>query len=101
MPEVIVSPQAEADLLKLSTRIASAAGAETAERFIDKIVVIVRKLAAVPRAAGHPVPQLGRGLRCHAIGKYNAYIRFDDKSDILYLVRVLHGRRNIQRKHFS
>jgi plasmid stabilization system protein ParE len=98
--KVVVSPQAEADLLKIANRIADAAGFVTAEKYVDQIVSIVTKLAMIPHAAGHPVPQLGVGLRCHAIGYYNTYLRYDEKADTLYLVRVLHARRRIGKKTF-
>jgi plasmid stabilization system protein ParE len=62
---------------------------------LNRIVAIIDKLAIVPKASGRLAPALGREIRCHAIGSYNVYLRYDEGLDALFVVRVLHGRRNI------
>ena len=101
MTRVVVSPEAERDLRDLLDRIADAVGERTAESYVDRLVTVVERLARIPRASGRPVPQLGEGLRCHPFGNYNLYLRYEEPTDILFLVRVLHGRRNIVRTFFE
>ena len=67
----------------------------TASRFIERVLGRVRTVSIAPLAAGRLVPQLGNGLRCHPVGSYNVYLRYDAAPDTLYVVRVLHGRRNL------
>ena len=101
MTRVVVSPEAEADLQQLTDRIADAAGFVVVTNFIDRIVSTVDVLSAIPKAAGRPVPKLGAGLRCHPLGNYNLYLAYDESHDVLQLVRVLHGRRNIDATFFK
>jgi plasmid stabilization system protein ParE len=65
------------------------------------MVAIIQKLSRAPRAAGRLVPQLGDGLRCYPFGNYNIYMRYDAAADTLFVVRILHGRRNITRTNFT
>lgn len=95
MAQIIVSPQAEQDLAQLIDEITSKAGLAIADRLVDRIVAIVGKLAVVPKASGRPIPNLGVDIRCHPIGSYNVYLRYAETADTLYVLRVLHGRRNI------
>jgi plasmid stabilization system protein ParE len=99
--QVIVSPEAEIDLTELSERISDAAGDVVASNYVDRIVRTLDRLARVPRASGRPVPKLGEGLRCHPFGRFNLYLRYDEDADVLYLVRVLRGRRNIEPDMFN
>ena len=95
MSRVVVSPQAEADLAQIVDDVSVKAGAAVAERLFDRIVAIVERLSVAPKMSGRLVPALGEGVRCHPIGSYNVYLRHDESGDVLFVVRVLHGRRNI------
>jgi toxin ParE1/3/4 len=95
MAQVIVSPQAEQDLAQIVDEISVKAGPAVADKLFDRIIAIVEKLGVVPGASGRPIPALGRDIRCHPIGSYNVYLRYDEATDALFVVRVLHGRRNI------
>jgi len=55
----------------------------------------------VPKASGRPVPSLGAGLRCHPMGAHNIYLRYDDETETLFVVRVLHGRRDMTAELFK
>jgi toxin ParE1/3/4 len=101
MTKVVVSPQAEADLRELAFRIADAAGERVAQDYLGRMIAVIQKLSRVPRAAGRLVPLLGVGLRCHPFGNYNIYLRHDEVGDVLYVVRILHGRRNITKTIFT
>jgi plasmid stabilization system protein ParE len=98
--QLIISPKAVADLAVIGDGIAAAVGQEAADQFIHRVMTKVRQLARIPNAAGRPVPNLGEGLRLHAVGSYHVYMRYDDLSDTLVVVRVYHGRRKIARAHF-
>jgi toxin ParE1/3/4 len=95
MAQVVVSPQAEQDLAQIVDEISDKADSAVADKLFDRIIAIVEKLAIVPEASGRLVPALGRDIRCHPIGNYNVYLRYDEAADTLFVVRVLHGRRNI------
>ncbi len=95
MARIIVSQQAEQDLAQIVDEISDRAGPATADRLFDRIIAIIDKLSVVPRAAGRLIPGLGRDIRCHPIGAYNVYLRYDEAADTLFVVRVIHGRRNI------
>ena len=101
MASVIVSPEAETDLEGILRHVAEQAGATIAGRYVEGMLATIESLAVIPEASGRPVPKLGRGLRCHPIGKYNVYLRYDSVGDVLSAVRVLHGRRRITRKVFG
>ena len=100
MAQVVLAPQALADLEVISDYIVDKSGPIDAERFIGRMIATIRNLAGIPNASGHPVPALGTGLRCHAFGRYNIYLKYDEASDVLNVVRVLHGRRRITRHRF-
>src|SRR5262245_39153591 len=95
MAQVVVSPQAEQELAQLVDEIGDKAGPAVADNLLDRIVAIFHKLALVPKASGRLVPGLGKDIRCHPVGSYNVYLRYDEAVDTLFVVRVLHGRRNI------
>ncbi|MBX9590692.1 MAG: type II toxin-antitoxin system RelE/ParE family toxin [Hyphomonadaceae bacterium] len=95
MARIIVSPQAEHDLAQIVDEISDTAGPAVAGNLLGRIVAVIDKLALVPNASGRLVPALGKEIRCHAIGSYNVYLRYDEAADVLLVVRVLHGRRNI------
>ena len=61
--------------------ISSSAGPSIADNLFDRIIAIIDKLSAVPRASGRLVPALGRDLRRHPIGAYNVYLRYDEAAD--------------------
>lgn len=83
MARIIVSPQAEQDLADIVDEISDGAGPAIADNLFDRVMAIIRKLSAVPRASGRLVPALGRDLRCHPIGAYNVYLRYDEAADTL------------------
>ena len=101
MARVVVAPQAEVDLAQIVDEVGAKAGPPVADRFFNRIVAIIERLAVVPRSAGRLVPTLGEGIRCHPIGNYNVYLRYDETADVLFVVRVLHGRRNIVAELFE
>lgn len=100
MAAVIISREAEADLEVILLDLVERAGSLIAARYVEGILATLESLAVVPEASGRPVPQLGLDLRCHPMGTYNAYLRYDKMSDVLSIVRVLHGRRKMTRKLF-
>lgn len=101
MTRIVVSPEAENDLAELTAQIADAANEAVALTYVDRIVATIERLARIPLAAARLVPQLGDGLRCHLFGNYNLYLRYDAPLDVLYVVRVLHGRRDIDASLFK
>ena len=100
MASIFVTPQGENDLVKIQDDIVDRAGQEIAWRFIGRMMAAIRTAAVTPLASGRYVPELGAGLRCHPFGNYNIYLFYDAATDTLHVVRVLHGRRRITRRHF-
>ena len=90
MPELIISPEAETDLLDIWLYIAEDSPVN-ADRFLDKLHNKALKLCEFSEI-GIDRPELANGLKCFPVDRYLLYYRAI-ATDI-ELVRVLHGSRD-------
>jgi toxin ParE1/3/4 len=90
--EVVLRPEAEADLLEIALYIAQDSP-ERAEKLIAKLRRRVRFLQTLP-LAGRPRPELGEGLRSLVERPHVILYRLID--DAVEIVAFLHGARDIQ-----
>lgn len=65
-----------------------------AARFIESVYSACHLLAERP-GIGRPEPEFGHNVRCYVLGSYE--ILYQDRLDLLFIVRVLHQRRDIRR----
>lgn len=89
------SPQADSDLDDIWLYIASESGSvDVADRVIDSIVGRFLLLARYPRI-GRSRDELRTGLRSFPVGDYVVFYRIS--GEYVVILRVLHGRRDIER----
>lgn len=96
MPRILKRPEAESDLDELWWYIAQD-NPQNADRFLDHIHGKIMDLAAFPKMGMNRNDLMG-GLRCHPVGNY--LIFYFPLTDGVDVVRVLHGRMEVER-HFS
>ncbi|QGM45065.1 type II toxin-antitoxin system RelE/ParE family toxin [Methylocystis heyeri] len=65
-----------------------------AREFVDSIVEQVEKMAALPGTIGRPRDNLAKGLRSFPFRGYLIFMRYE--KDRLYVVDVLHQRRDVE-----
>lgn len=96
MPRILKRPEAESDLDEIWWYIAQD-NSQNADKFLDHILDKIMGLAAFPKM-GLSRNDLMDGLRCHPVGNY--LIFYFPLTDGVDIVRVLHGRMEVER-HFS
>lgn len=87
---LIVSPQAEPDLLDIWLHIANDSPIN-ADHFLDHINEQAQNLVEFPKA-GKLRPELAQALRCFPIERYLLFYR--EQGSTIELVRVLHAARD-------
>jgi toxin ParE1/3/4 len=92
MREVQVSDQAKRDLIEIWEHIA-ADRPRAADRLVQTLVNTYLSLADTP-GIGRDRRELRPGVRSMPVGNYLIFYRFDDER--LFVVRVLHGARNLR-----
>jgi toxin ParE1/3/4 len=94
MGHVIVTERAKRDLRRILSDLNERAGYRIAARYAADFKVAYRHLADVP-AGGPPRPALGPKTRIAIVLPY--IIVYDHDDDVVTVLRVLHGKRNITR----
>ena len=95
---IVYSETARADIIAIGDKIREAAGELIAERFVARIVATVESLEFMP--ARHRIrAELGADLRVAGFHKYLIFYRVTN--DVVSIVRVLHGARDITAKLLS
>ncbi len=92
MADLLISPEAEIDLLEIWLYIAEDS-LENADRFQDKLVSKARKLSE-SNEIGMDRPELGQDLKSFPVNRYLLYYRVIQTG--IELIRVLHGSRDVQ-----
>ena len=92
MVRYVISPLAEQDIEAIGDYIAQD-NPHRALTFIAELRNQCAKIAASPKAC-RLRPELGVNIRSYALGNY--VIFFQDKHDMLCIVRVLHGAMDIE-----
>jgi len=91
-----VSPQAESDLDDIWLYVAKQSGSmDVASRQIDSLADRFLFLARFPRAGRVRDLELGKGLRSFPVGEY--VIVYCVEGDDVLILRVVHGRRELER----
>jgi toxin ParE1/3/4 len=86
---------ADSDLANIKRYYAESAGADVAEALTSRIVVTLERLVSHHPRAGRARPEFGSGVRSFPVLPYVVFYRAEGNR--IYVIRVLHGRRNIQR----
>jgi plasmid stabilization system protein ParE len=97
MNRVVVSPEARNDLLEIIAYISLFAGSATAERWDRRLWKVIEDLAEFP-AIGALRPALGDQTRILVVQPYVLIYEHAVGTNIVQVLRVVHGRRNIARR---
>jgi toxin ParE1/3/4 len=92
MARVVLTNPAEADVAEIAVYLTENAGLQVAERYLREFDAAYDRLEKFP-ATGSPRPAFGRNTRVVLVDPY--VIFYDYLDDIVTIVRVLHGRRDI------
>lgn len=95
MPVVRRSPQARADIKRIWRYVTREASDTVADRLLDRIAAAAGMLAEYPYS-GTARPELQPGLRSRPVGNYVIFYR--PQADGIEVVRVLHGRQDIEER---
>jgi toxin ParE1/3/4 len=91
----LVAPRAEADLDEIWLYVARESGSmEVATRLIDSITDRFYFLANFPHAGRACAQEFGDGMRSFPVGEY--VILYCTKGEDVFILRVVHGRRDFE-----
>ncbi len=94
---VVVSPTARADIADIIRDLAAKAGYSVAADYLASFERLFDRLAAQP-SSGAPRPHFGAHVRVGLVLPYVIFYRYRPGSDVVGVIRVLHGSRNITRR---
>ena len=94
MARVIVTQRAKRDLRRILSDLNERAGYSIAARYAADFKTTYRRLVDVP-SGGPPRPALGSKTRIAIVSPY--IVIYDHDDDLVTVLRVLHGKRNITR----
>jgi toxin ParE1/3/4 len=94
MAGVTFSPEAVRDLLEIVDYLADVAGQSVARRYNEEFRRAIDNLRDLP-ASGSPRPEFGVDVRIVIVRPYLVFYEFKAVEDVVYVLRLLHGRRNV------
>jgi toxin ParE1/3/4 len=94
MARVFVAGPAKRDLRRILSDLNERAGYRVVARYAADFKTTYRRLADLPEI-GPPRPALGVKVRIAIVQPYLVFYEYED--DVVTVLRVLHGRRNITR----
>lgn len=94
MTRLVVTPEADADGIEILDYLSREAGLTVAERYHRRFQHTLARLRNFPES-GSPRPALGARTRIAIVQPYLLIYDYTRGDDVLTLLRVLHGRRNI------
>jgi toxin ParE1/3/4 len=97
MARVVVSTVAQADTAIILRDLAAKVGHGIAADYAASFEALYDRLAAHP-GSGAPRPAFGRHVRIGLVLPYVVAYRHVPDSDLVGIIRVVHGRRHITRK---
>jgi toxin ParE1/3/4 len=97
MARVVVSPVAQTDTAIIIRDLAAKAGHAVAASYAASFEALYDRLAAYP-GSGAPRPGYGRHVRIGLVLPFVVAYRYVPDSDLVGIIRVLHGSRHITRK---
>lgn len=97
MAKLNVTPPAKADIGDILDHLGGVAGPAVADNMNADIINAFDQLIRFPRI-GAARPKLGPAVRIWTVGPYVIYDRFDADNDVVRILRLVHGKRNVTRK---
>jgi len=97
MARVVLSTVAQADTAAILRDIVANAGSRVAADYASSFAALYDRLASFPDS-GAPRPILGRHVRMGVVSPYLVFYRHVPGSDLVGVIRTLHGKRNITRR---
>lgn len=94
MTRVVVTETAKSDISTIIDDLEQKAGARTAEAYARAVADALARLAAHP-AIGPPRADLGAFIRMIVLNPYLLMYRYETGADRVFVMRLLHGRRDI------
>jgi toxin ParE1/3/4 len=94
MARIDIGPSAKRDLARIVTDMRGQGRDQAADKLEAELGVLLRRLAVFPES-GSPRPGLGLEIRSAAVKPYVVLHRYDRAADTVFILRVLHGRRQI------
>ena len=95
MARVVVTDSAKRDVRRILSDLNLKAGHRVAANYAAEFKATYRRLVEFP-ASGPPRPELGVQARIAIILPY--IVIYDHRDDVVTVLRVLHGKRNITRE---
>jgi plasmid stabilization system protein ParE len=96
MTRLVVTADAEADTNDILTYLEEKAGPLVAVKYGHRFRLTLQRVVEMPET-GAPRPALGPNVRISIVYPYLLIYDYPARGDILTLLRILHGRRNISR----
>ena len=97
MARIVVTSFADADAAAIQKNLAKSAGIGVATKYTAAFERLYDRRAAHP-ASGAPRPSSGRDIRIAIVLPYVVIYRYDADADVVTVLRILHGCRNITAK---
>jgi len=95
MARLVVSPQAELDAAAIVAMLTDKAGPDVGTRYRRDMESLFERLIMFPRS-GVERPLLGRDIRIGVVAPY--VVIYDYRDDLVRIIRIVDGRRNITRR---
>jgi plasmid stabilization system protein ParE len=99
MARLIVSPEASADVDEILDWLEREAGTAVALRYAERFRAAFGHLMAFPEI-GARRPKFHADMRIWAVAPYVIFYQFDDDTETISVLRILHGRRDITERLF-
>ena len=94
MPRVVVTPRADRDIVAILDYLVRQAGPRVARKYADAFDEAIARLEDMPCTAA-PRSELGANVRITIVSPYLIVHEHQRGEEALYVLRVVHGRRNI------
>jgi toxin ParE1/3/4 len=99
MTRLVITEPAALDIEAIGQDLALKAGNATASRYLGQIQKVCDRFVRFP-SSGAPCSKYGKGTRMGYVRPYVIFYRYDIANDVIFVVRVLHSKRNITRALF-
>jgi len=96
MTRLVVAAEAEVDTTAILSYLQHSAGSSVASDYGFRIFQTIERIVEMP-SSGAPRPVLGEGVRIGIVSPYVLIYQYSGDRDEVTLLRILHGRRNINR----
>ena len=97
MARVVITAPADTDVDALLHYLKRQTGEVIAGRYCQRLEQLFERLGEHPDS-GPSREALGRGVRIGMVLPYIVFYRYDEADDVVAILRVLHGNREVTRK---